>query len=100
MGELKDNFEKIGKYYYDDPKNKTNGEFDIVTENDGSYIFYEAKFCDSPLDKSLIWQEIQQVNNTGLTCSKYGFFSKSGYKKLDAGFKKNLILFDIKDLFV
>lgn len=25
-------FEKIGKYYYDDPVAKKNGEFDIVTQ--------------------------------------------------------------------
>lgn len=24
---------KIGKYYYDDPKNRVNGEFDVVTLN-------------------------------------------------------------------
>ena len=27
-------FEKIGKYYYDDPAEKKNGEFDIVTQDD------------------------------------------------------------------
>lgn len=36
-------FEKIGKYYYDDPIEKKNGEFDIVTLDDRGYIFYEAK---------------------------------------------------------
>lgn len=34
-------FEKIGKYYYDDPIEKKNGEFDIVTLDDRGYIFYE-----------------------------------------------------------
>lgn len=33
-------FEKIGKYYYDDPIEKKNGEFDIVTLDDRGYIFY------------------------------------------------------------
>ena len=33
-------FEKIGKYYYDDPIEKRNGEFDIVTLDDRGYIFY------------------------------------------------------------
>ena len=32
-------FEKIGKYYYDDPVAKKNGEFDIVTQDDKGYIF-------------------------------------------------------------
>ena len=32
--------EKIGKYYYDDPKTKTNGEFDVVTLDEKGYAFY------------------------------------------------------------
>ena len=98
-GELEDSFEKIGKYWYDDPANHKNGEFDVVTENDNSYIFYEAKFRDSEIDKNLIWNEIQQVNSTGLVCSKYGFFSKSGYKEIDEAYKKQLILYELKDLY-
>ena len=99
LGELEDSFEKIGKYYYDDPVNRKNGEFDIVTESDNSYIFYEAKFKDEKLDKNLIYTEIQQVNDTGLICKKYGFFSKSGYKEIDENYKKQLILYELKDLF-
>ena len=97
--ELEDEFEKIGKYYYDDPKNHKNGEFDIVTENCGEYIFYEAKFKDTPLDKSVIYSEIEQVNVTGLKCSKYGFFSRSGFSNLSETDKANLILFDLADMF-
>lgn len=98
-GQLADSFEKIGKYYYDNPVNRTNGEFDIVSENSGSYIFYEAKFREEKLDKNLIWDEIQQVNNTSLICSKYGFFSKAGYKKIDEKYKDKLILYTIGDLY-
>ncbi len=98
-GELEDSFEKIGKYWYDDPVNHKNGEFDVVTENDNSYIFYEAKFRDSEIDKNLIRNEIQQMNSTGLVCSKYGFFSKSGYKEIDEAYKKQLILYELKDLY-
>ncbi len=98
-GELEEPFEKIGKYYYGDPVNHKNGEFDLVSENDGHYIFYEAKFTGDALDKNLIWNEIKQVNDTGLTCKKYGFFSKFGYKEIDAECKKNLILYTIEDLF-
>lgn len=98
-GELTDSFEKIGKYWYDDPVNHKNGEFDVVTENDDSYIFYEAKFRNEKLDKNLIWNEIQQVNSTGLVCNKYGFFSKSGYNEIDETYKKQLILYKLEDLY-
>lgn len=98
-GELTDSFEKVGKYWYDDSVNHKNGEFDVVTENNGSYIFYEAKFRDEKLDSKLILDEIQQVKNTGLLCGKYGFFSKSGYKEIDEAYKKQLILYELEDLY-
>lgn len=79
-GELDEVFEKIGKYYYDDPVNKKNGEFDIVTLDDKGYIFYEAKFRKDPISEQMIKMEIEQVNHTGLTCYKYGFISKSGFE--------------------
>ena len=69
-------FEKIGKYYYDDPIEKRNGEFDIVTLDDRGYIFYEAKFRKEPITESVVQNEIRQVEQTGLECYKYGFFSK------------------------
>jgi len=72
-------FEKIGKYYYDDPVAKKNGEFDIVTQDDKGYIFYEAKFRKEPVTEQMIREEICQVEQTGLECYKYGFFSRSGF---------------------
>lgn len=61
LGRLKEPFEKIGKYYYDNPKEKTNGEFDIVTWNSKGYIFYEAKFKKAPVNQKMIEKEIAQV---------------------------------------
>ena len=49
--------------------------------------------------KNLIYTEIKQVNDTGLVCKKYGFFSKSGYKEIDDKYKTQLILYSIEDLF-
>lgn len=78
-GKTDEIFEKIGKYYYDDPVNKTNGEFDIVTLDDKGYIFYEAKFRKEPITESMVKEEIAQVNQTGISCYRYGFISKSGF---------------------
>lgn len=78
-GQINEIFDKIGKYYYDDPIERKNGEFDIVTHDDHGYIFYEAKFRKDPVTESMIQQEIRQVKQTGLDCYKYGFFSRSGF---------------------
>lgn len=97
FGEIPVVFDKIGKYYYDDKKNKTNGEFDIVTQDPEGFIFYEAKFRKEPITQAMIEKEIQQVKATGLYCYKYGFFSKSGFS---AEKKDNYIFYSIDDLYV
>ena len=33
----------LGKYYYDDPKNKVNGEFDVVTLDKFGYIILRSQ---------------------------------------------------------
>ena len=79
-GKIDPAFDRIGKYYYDDPKTRTNGEFDTVTQDPTGYIFYESKFRKEPLSLAMIHEEIQQVQATGLNCYRYGFFSRSGFQ--------------------
>ena len=95
-GMMDEIFEKIGKYYYDDPVEKKNGEFDIVTLDDNGYIFYEAKFRKDPVTESMMQTEIHQVKQTGLNCYKYGFFSRSGFL---CNQEENRILIDLKELY-
>lgn len=90
-------FYEIGKYYYDLPKEKKNGEFDIVTKDDNGYIFYEVKFKNKPLDNKTIKEEIKQVNGCGLDCYKYGFISRSGFKQKNMD---NIIYIDLKDIYI
>lgn len=95
-GLMEEPFEKIGKYYYDDPVEKKNGKFDIVTQDDRGYIFYEAKFRKDPVTESMVQNEIRQVTQTGLNCYKYGFFSRSGFL---CDQEENQILIELKELY-
>ena len=79
-GRIEPAFDRIGKYYYDDPKTRTNGEFDTVTEDPKGYVFYESKFRKEPLSLAMIHEEIRQVQATGLNCYRYGFVSRSGFQ--------------------
>ena len=79
-GRIRPAFDKIGKYYYDDPRTRTNGEFDTVTEDPQGYIFYESKFRKESLSPAMIGEEIRQVRASGLKCYRYGFFSRSGFQ--------------------
>ena len=89
-------FEKIGKYYYDEPVEKRNGEFDIVILDDKGYIFYEAKFRKEPVTESIVQNEICQVKQTDLDCYRYGFFSRAGFT---CDQEKERILIDLSELY-
>ncbi len=96
-GRIEPVIEKIGKYYYDDPKNRTNGEFDIVTEDENGYAFYEVKFRKKQVSNEVIDEEISQVEVTGLNCYKYVFFSRSGF---NCDKRDNVELINLSDIFV
>lgn len=96
-GELETPFLAIGKYYYDDPLNKTNGEFDVVTKDEKGYIFYECKYTRAKVNDALIKKEIAQVKNTNLDPYKYGFFSRSGF---DKDISPDIITYTLKDMYL
>ena len=96
LNELEVPFFEIGKYYYDDPVNKMNGEFDVVTQDDNGYIFYECKYKNSRVTQDVVDQEIEQVKNVNMSCYKYGFFSKTGF---DLTEDSNIILYTLDDLY-
>lgn len=89
-------FDRIGRYWYDDPVNKTNGEFDLVTEDSNGYIFYEVKFRKDRITQSYIDMEMEQVKKTGLNCYRFGFISRSGFDVIP---NDSLILIHLKDLY-
>ncbi len=69
----------IGTYWYDNPKEKKNGQFDVVGKTKDGYVFYECKYTEKPIDDSIIHEEIKQVKETTLKPVQYGFISKSGF---------------------
>ena len=79
LGNITPVIEKIGKYYYDDPKTHTNGKFDVVTLDEKGYAFYEVKFRKKKISKEVIEEKIRQVNAAGLNCYKFVFFSRAGF---------------------
>ena len=72
----------IGTYYYDDSKNKKNGEFDVVLELDNGYAIYEVKYLTGKMSVSNVNKEIEQINNiNGIRVFKIGFINPSGFEK-------------------
>lgn len=95
-GKIKPAFTNIGKYYYDMPKEQKNGEFDIVTKRDDGYDFYEVKFKKNKIKKSVVEEEIKQIEKTKLKCNKYVFISRSLVEKPNID---NFEVIYIKDLY-
>lgn len=95
-GRIDPPFDLIGRYSYDDPHTRTNGEFDVVTKDPLGYIFYECKFRKAPLSEAMIREEIRQVRQTGLEAYKYGFFARSGFRCTP---EEDLILIGLEQLF-
>lgn len=85
-GKLADVYD-IGSYWYDDPDEKKNGEFDCVLKRKNSYDFYECKFYKEPMTISECRAEESQVRMIrGLRCGVIGFICSSGFAFQDSAF--------------
>ncbi len=87
---------KVGTYYYDDKKNRTNGEFDVVTLNRDGYDFYEVKYTEKPVNDSVVREELYQLKNVSIPFNRLGFFSKNGFEITESD---KYILYDLEDVY-
>ena len=90
--------EDFGSYWYDDPVNKTNGEFDCVIKRTGNlYDFYECKFFDRPMTFQECEQEKDQLRKMqGIEVTGIGFICTGGF---DFESKTEFILIDGEALY-
>ena len=79
--------EDIGSYWYDDPKTKTNGEFDCVVKRAGNlYDFYECKYYKNPMKEKECRDEEKQIRDIkGISASGIGFICTGGFAFEDTG---------------
>lgn len=96
-GRIHPPFTKIGRYSYDSPREKKNGEFDVVTKDEWGYVSYEVKFREAPLTQAQIKEEIQQVLSSPLPCHRFGFISRSGFSGVSP--QENITLYTLKDMY-
>lgn len=85
---------KIGKYFYDDAKNKVNREFDVVTLDENGYISYECKYTNSKINLNVIKEEEKQIKDLEISFYKLGFISKNGFESNIDKEKYKLITLD------
>lgn len=90
--------EDYGSYWYDDPSNKTNGEFDCVIKREGNkYDFYECKYYDHTMTQKECDHEKKQLGEIkGIDVSGVGFVCSGGFAFKDS---KDFSLISGKDLY-
>lgn len=70
----------FGSYWYDDPKAKTNGEFDCVIDRGSKLDFYECKYFDRPMALAECQAEEHQVRAIpGADVGAIGFVCPGGF---------------------
>ncbi|MDO5435616.1 MAG: ATP-binding protein [Clostridia bacterium] len=84
-GKMK-NVRNIGSYYYDDPRNRKNGEFDVALEHADGYSIIEAKYFIKPMEMDEIHREIGQIREINeLDVKQIGFVSVNGFAAKEDG---------------
>lgn len=78
-GRLNPSLLDIGTYWYDNPKEKKNGQFDVVGKCQNGYVFFECKYTNAPINDQVISEELEQISCTTLAPIQYGFASKNGF---------------------
>lgn len=84
-GQLK-GVRNIGSYYYDDPLQKINGEFDIALDYGEHYAIYEAKYYSVPMTLDEIHHELGQIKAIKeIRVTQIGFIAASGFAEKEEG---------------
>lgn len=78
-GKLKQVYD-VGSYWYDDPKTKTNGEFNVVLKRKAGYDFYECKYYSEVMTKKECDIEANKVYAVkGIIPNRVGFVAMAGF---------------------
>ena len=72
----------VGRYYYDDPVNKTNGEFDLaILYKDNKVDLIEVKYLSGKLKQEAIKKELFQISQINeININNVGFISINGFE--------------------
>ncbi len=96
-------FTKIGRWWGNDPKSKSQVEIDLVANDEKSYIFCECKWRNEKIDINVLEELKKKSNlfNNKCDIKYYVLFSKSGFTdavKKACETEKNIILVDLEKL--
>lgn len=88
---------EVGKYWYDNPVEKINGEFDLVTKDKFGFVVYEVKYTNKKIVESNLKQLKHQLKICNVNYYNVGFVSKAGFDFKNQKSYKLITLEDIYD---
>lgn len=80
---LRNDILAVGTYWYDNPKTRTNGEFDVALKTSGGFEVYDAKFVSKAFSAGAVEKERQQISSIPLPLMRWGIISSAGFENQD-----------------
>lgn len=93
-------FEKIGRWWGNNPIRKREEEIDILAISRQNALFGECKWTNAPIDMGVVNSLIEKSSIINYPSKYYAFFSRSGYTEDVMRFadsSKNIFLYELKD---
>lgn len=94
-------FEKIGRWWGNNPIRKREEEIDILALSGQNALLGECKWTNSPIDMGVVNSLIEKSSIIKYSQKYYTFFSRSGYTKDVIKFaesSENIFLYELRDL--
>jgi AAA+ ATPase superfamily predicted ATPase len=92
-------YEDIGTFWYGDPIEKKNGQFDVALRYGKEFLLVECKFTNKPIGQSVVNEEVRQTKKLNLGDVSLGFASLSGFS-LPASVQKAYYCIALKDMYL
>ena len=80
---LRNDILAVGTYWYDNPKTRTNGEFDVALKTSGGFEVYDAKFVSKAFSAGAVEKERKQISSIPLPLMRWGIISSAGFENQD-----------------
>ncbi|TDT63590.1 DUF234 domain-containing protein [Fonticella tunisiensis] len=94
-------FEKIGRWWGNNPAKRREEEIDILAISKQKALFGECKWTKVAVDMGVVNSLIEKSSILNYSQKYYAFFSRSGFTEDVIKFAKgsnNILLFELKDL--
>ncbi len=88
-GELPFRFERIGKWWGNNPIKKRQEEIDVIAHDEDNLLIVECKWQNTPIDIETVSETMEKASLFDFKNKYYAFFSRGGFSKEVIGLAKS-----------